>query len=127
MLNLSGTPVIGYLSLVTATPGPVAFALFTVMGAAAYTLQAKERVYITAITLSSNDSANTGIVTVDSGGTTPTKFASMYIPSANLPGTASLPPGTARGIYGVVPRAGIASVTALKTIEIIISGYISST
>jgi hypothetical protein len=127
MLNLSGTPFIGYLSLITATPGPMAFALFTVMGASAYTLKATERCYLTAITLSSNDSANTGIVTVDSGGTTPTKFASLYIPSSNLPGTMAIPPGTARGIFGTLPRAGITSVTALKTIEIVISGYISTT
>src|SRR5579864_1873977 len=124
---LTGNPVLGYISLTNAAPGPVAFAIFTILGVAAGSLAATQRIYITNITVSSNDTANTGIVTVDSAGTTPTPIAKVYIPTNQQPLTVSIPPGCAKGIFGVVPRAGIASVTAGKTVEVTFQGYISST
>lgn len=125
---MTGTPFLGYVSLTHAAPGPVAIALFTVMGQAAYTLQAAERCYITNISLSSNDSAGTEIVTVDTGGATPTKLANLYIPTNQYPATFSYPPGSMNGVLGVAPRAGApAGITLGKTIEIVLIGYISRT
>jgi hypothetical protein len=134
MLNSTdGTPFVGYVSLTPGSPGPTAFTLFVVMGQAAYTLLATERCYITNITVSSNDTsaAPVPIITVDSGGTTPTFFAHAYVNNARQLQPIAIPPGVARGISGVVPRAGStisgASSVGNGTVEVIVKGYISKT
>lgn len=129
---LTGTPVIGYVSLNSGSLGPNPFALFQVMGQAAYTLAATEKVYITAITLSTNDSA-AGLVTIDAGPvqagppliSAVTKIASIYPPTNQQTSAVSIPPGYCRGIFGVSPRATAAAITAAKTVEITIYGYIA--
>ncbi len=125
--NLNGTPVIGYVSLTNGAPGPTAFALFTVMGQAAYTLQATERIYITNITVSSSD-GTTSLVTVRSdSGANPTKFVSAYVSSTKPLQPVQIPAGICRGIFGTVPVALAATVTAATTVEIVLKGYISRT
>ena len=127
MINsFNGTPVTGYISLTNGAPGPVAFALFTVMGQAAYTLQANERVYITNITVSTNDTA-LQLFTLDSGGTTPTVFAKSYVSNTVPMQPINIPAGVLHGIFGVVPRAAAGAVTTAKTIEVVFLGYVSRT
>lgn len=133
MLNqTNGTPFIGYVSLTPGTPGPANFALFTVMGAAAYTLGAKERLYITNITVSSNDTsaAPVPIITIDSAGSVPTQFARAYVNNVRQLQPIAIPPGVARGIFGVAPRAGStisgAASVGNGTVEVVIKGYVST-
>lgn len=126
MINTnSGTPFVGYASLTPGAPGPVAITLFTVMGATAYALQSTERCYITNVTISSGDTA-TNLITIDSGGTTPTKFVSAYVSQTKVLSPLQIPPGVCRGIAGVVPRATAAAVSG-ATVEIIVKGFISRT
>jgi hypothetical protein len=122
----NGTPFVGYASLTNGAPGPTSFALFTQMGSAAYTLQAGERCYVTNITVSSSDSGTSQLLTVDSGGTTPTKFASAYVNAGKPLQPISLPPSTCHGIAGVAPRATAAAVTT-GTVELTLFGYVSRT
>jgi hypothetical protein len=124
----AGTPVVGYVSLSNGAVGPTAFTLFTVMGQASYTLQSKERIYVTNITVSSSDTnAAPPLITIDSGGTTPTKWVNAYVSAAKPLQPIQIPPGVLKGIFNVVPRATAASVTATTTVEIVIKGYISTT
>ena len=131
MLNsLSGTPFIGYVSLTNGAVGPTPFTLY--VNGAAYTLQAlsgsvaAERIYITNITISSNDTTQ-ALVTVDDNSTPPVKLASQYLSSTQPPGIEQLPPGIGRLAPGKVPRATASAVTAAKTVEFMIKGYISRT
>jgi hypothetical protein len=124
----TGTPFVGYASLVSAAA--VTFSLYTVMGQAAYTLGAKERVYITNITISSGDTGATAqLITIDSGSVTaginpvPTKIVSAYIKAAKAMQPLQIPPGECRGVFGVVPRAFASAVTT-GTVELVIFGYI---
>lgn len=127
IISSNGTPFVGYVSLTNAAPGPVTFALVTVMGQANYTLQANERVNITNITVSSSDGTGTPLITVDTGGGTPTKFVSAYVNTTQQLQPVQISPGMAHGIFGVVPRATANAVTAAKTVEIVIKGFISRT
>jgi len=119
----SGTPFVGYVSLTNGAIGPTNFAIFTVIGAAAYTLQSTERLVITNITVSSSDTI--ALLTVDSGGTTPTKFYSGYVQGSVSPHSVNIPPGVLHGIFGTLPRAIASAVSATKTIECIINGFIT--
>ena len=127
-VNLSGSPFVGTLSLTNAAPGPAVFALFTSMGGAAYTLQANERLQITNITVGSNDTTQR-LITVDTGGATPTKLVSGYTGGTSnpFPLLESMQIGACRGVFGTPPRATAAAVTSGKTIEIIIKGFITKT
>jgi hypothetical protein len=128
LVALVGLPVVAYASLTSGAPGPVALSLVTVEGQAAYTLQPAERLYITALSVSTND-ATQRLATLDTGGPTPTKLASMYMvspgPTSNV--TENFAPGTVRGIAGVVPRASAPAVTNPKTIEMVATGYVART
>jgi hypothetical protein len=131
MITQTGTPVVGYASLTSAAA--VQFALTTVMGQAAYTLQATERVYITNITISSGDTGGTAqLITLDTGpvtaGTnpTPTKLVSAYVNSAKPMQPIQIPVGCCRGVFGIVPRVAAAAVTA-GTVEVVIFGFVSKT
>jgi hypothetical protein len=123
-LVISGTPFVGYLSLTNGAIGPTAFTLFTVMGKAAYTLQSTERLYITNITISSNDTTQ-ALVTVDTGGSTPTKLASTYLSTSQPPAVENIPLGACKTIFGTVPRGTASAVTSTKTVEFVIKGLIS--
>jgi len=131
MINTTnGTPAVAYVSLVNGAIGPTALSLFTLMGQAAVTLDPKERFYVTSITISSNDTAGTPLVTVDTGTdathATPTKLARAYVGASNAPPfTTGFPPGTCRGDHGVMPRAAASAVTAGKTVEVLLVGYVS--
>ena len=120
----TGTPVVGYASLTNGAPGPTSFALQVTMGgASAYTLAATERLYITNITISTNDAA-APLVTIDTGGTTPTKLTRVYASPTSPPSPEAIPPGVCRGLFGVAPRASAPAVTLGKTVEVVIAGYV---
>jgi hypothetical protein len=125
-LIMSGRPFWGYVQLTNGAPGPVNIPIFTVRGVAAYTIQANDLLYITSIALSSNDTTQ-ALVTVDSGGTTPTKFASQYLSATQPPGVVQFAWGTAPGIFGTLLRATASAITAAKTVEVLIQGAISKT
>jgi hypothetical protein len=123
MLNKdSGTPVTGYVSLTNGAIGPTAFALF--VNSASYTLNAAERLYITNITLSSSDGTQ-ALITVDDGGATPQKLVSTYLSSTQPPASISIPQGGCRTEPGKVPRATASAITAAKTVECSILGYVA--
>jgi hypothetical protein len=128
MQTQSGTPFQGYVSLTNGAPGPVTFALFSPQGIAAMggSFAAPMRLYVTSIVISSNDGTQ-ALITVDSGGTTPTKLCSQYQSASQPPGVVHFDPGICRGIPGVVPRATASAVTSGKTVEVCIAGYISNT
>jgi hypothetical protein len=127
-----GTPFFGYVSLTNAAPGPVNIAIFIEPGAAALgslptnSNGQSARLYITNVALSSNDSAQP-LVTIDTGGTTPTKIASAYAANTMPPAEEVIPPGVGRCIPGVVPRATASAVTSGKSVEVTLSGYLSFT
>lgn len=127
-----GTPFVAYAQLTNGAPGPVAFTLYTVMGSASYALASNERVYITNITLSSNDTA-VALVTLDTGDTggtgdtTPTKLVSAYLSASQYLQPEQIPPGCCRGVFGVAPRIAATAVTSGKTVEAILKGYIAKT
>jgi hypothetical protein len=124
MINTNaGTPFIGYCQLTNGAPGPTNFTLFSVMGQAAYTLQATERLVITNITVSSNDTQ--ALTTVDTGGTTPTPLMKTYLGSTQPPAVETIPPGCCHTIFGVVPRATASAVTGANTVQIIIKGFLT--
>lgn len=128
MNPLNGTPVVGYLSLTNGAPGPTAIAFTFADGTnRSYTFVSQERLYITNITISSNDGTQ-ALITVDSGGaTTPTKLASQYLSATQPPGVVQFAPGTCRCEFGVAPRGTASAVTAAKTVEIVVNGYIART
>jgi hypothetical protein len=126
----SGTPIAGYVQLTPGSLGPVAIPIFTLAGGSAYTLQAAsggvggERIYIAAITVSTNDSTQR-LVTIDTGGATPTKLANVYVTSTLPPVAIAFAPGTVRGIAATALRATVSALSASTTIEVTISGYVS--
>lgn len=123
MINSNtGTPLTGYISLANGSLGPTAFALF--VNSAAYTLNAAERVYVTNITLSSNDGTQ-ALITVDDGGTAPQKLVSTYLSATQPPAVVAPPPGCCRTEPGHVPRATASAITATKTVECTIQGYVA--
>ena len=124
--NNVGKPFVGYVSLTNAAPGPVAFTLNTVRGGGVYALKATEFVIITNITLSSNDTANP-LVTVDDGSPTFQPLQKGYVGSALPPVLLTYPPGMLPGYRGVNPRASAPAITAAKTIECTIVGFIATT
>ena len=129
---LTGTPVTGYISLTSASLGPSPFVLTTVRGQAPYSLQTNERIYLTAITASTNDVVTGGLVTVDDGGVgggiaQVTKLASFYTSLAQQLLSTSFFAGYTFGCRGVVPRASVSGLQAAKTVEVMIYGYISKT
>lgn len=125
--RLSGTPFQGYAQLTNGSPGPKSFNIVTTIGTAGSTiLAANLRVYIVNITLSSND-ATPALVTMDSGGTTPTKFISAYMSAAQQLQPEEIPPGILRGIFGTMPRIGATAVSGGATVECVIQGYVSNT
>ena len=130
-VELTGTPVTGYVSLNSGALGPLPFALTVVRGQAAYTLGATEKIYIIGLVVSTNDSA-AGLVTIDDGAiqtgiTVVTKLFSIYPATNQQINTVSLFAGYTKGVAGVVPRATAAAVTSAKTIECMLYGYISRT
>jgi hypothetical protein len=129
---LTGTPVTGYVQLTNASPGPTAFALTVVRGQAPYTLGARERLYFVGFSVSSNDLAGGGLVTIDDGAiqagiTVVSRLASIYVPANGSLATVSLFAGYTRGVFGIVPRASSSAVTAAKTVECMLFGYVSRT
>ncbi len=121
-----GTPFLGYVSLTNGAPGPVAFSIFVEPGGAALTLAAPQRLYVTNVAISSNDSAQPKVV-IDTGGSTPTTISSFYASNTAPPAVEVIPPGVGRCIPGVVPRASASAVTLGKTVEVTLAGFISNT
>lgn len=112
-LVLTGTPFVGYCALANGSIGPTPFTLYTDPGnTAAYTLAAAgttpnaERVYITNVTLSSND-ATAAIVTLDTGSTgsgantQPTTLLQAFLSATQVLQPIQIPPGVLRGIPGI--------------------------
>jgi len=125
----SGTPTTAYLSLTNATPGPAPFALKQISGGALYTLAPNEVFVIELITISSNDPTQ-ALVTVDDGPNAPgfitRRLASQYV-SASVPTTfPNFQPGFVSR-RGIAPRGTAGTVSAGKTIELVATGYITST
>jgi hypothetical protein len=125
ILTTTGTPFVGYAQLTNASPGPKAFLLFVTMGQAAVSMPATMRAYITDLVVSSND-ATAALVTFDSGGTTPTKFDSVYMSATQQLQPQEMPPGVLRGVFGLMPRIGATAVSGGATVEAIIYGYLSA-
>jgi hypothetical protein len=123
-LTTTGTPFVGYISLTNAAPGPVAIAL-KVADKTVASLAPGQRIYITSIALSTNDTAQPK-VTIDDGPASANVVASAY-PSPNFLISLAASPGTVRCAPGQIPRAKAAAVTSAKTVECVISGYIGST
>lgn len=127
MINTgSGTPFIGYVSLTSVAPGPVSFALFLTMGQAAVAMPANMRPYIVNMTLSSND-AVASLVTLDTGGGTPTKLSRAYVNVTQTLQPEGVDFGLCRGVLGVMPRATANAVSPGSTVECVIHGYLSAT
>jgi hypothetical protein len=125
LLTTTGTPFVGYAQLTNGSPGPKAFTIFLTMGQASVAMPAGMRAYITNLTASSND-ATPALVTFDSGGTTPTKFDSVYMSTTQQLQPQEIPPGILRGIFGVAPRIGATAVSVSSTVEAVIYGYLSA-
>jgi hypothetical protein len=122
-----GTPVVGYLSLTNGAPGPVAIAFTYADGTnRAYAFIAAERLYVTNVSMSSNDTAQ-ALITVDTGGATPTKLASQYLSNTQPPGVVSYWAGVIKCEFGIAPRGTATAVTAAKTVEIVVNGYVART
>lgn len=121
-VKLSGQPFVGYVSLTNGAPGPTAVTITTVPGGGAYTLQSTERLIVTNLTITTNDAA-TPLITLDDGATTPRTLAKIYA-STSQPATTA---GGFHGQAGKPLRASASAVTAGKTIEVIVRGYVSVT
>src|SRR5690348_2285085 len=102
LLTTTGSPVTGYASLSSTSLGPTQLQLFSTMGAGAYMLSPFEYLYITNVQISTND-ATQRLVTLDTGGLTPTKLASLYATSSFPPIAQAFAPGTCRGLMGDAP------------------------
>jgi hypothetical protein len=126
--NTVGTPFVGYISLTSGAPGPLAVPIYVPAGAlSAYALGATEFVWITNFVASTND-PTAELVTIDDGAATPKTLASVYVASAQQMQPQTFMPGTVGCMKpGQGPRAKASSVTAAKTIEIVIVGYITRT
>lgn len=124
-VKYSGQPFVGLVSLTNASPGPTAFTITSVAGGGTYTLAANERLVITNVTVTSNDTA-APLITVDDGAGGRT--IGKYYTGSTLPAvTESVPPGNLQCKAGVNPRATAGSVTSGKTVEIVLRGYITQT
>ena len=117
-----GTAFTGFAQLTPGLPGPTTFTIRTVPGGPAYTLQSGERLHITGAVISSNDTA-LPLVQIDLGPATYVVI-SAYVGSAFTAYVDNITPGVV-GISAVVPRASTASVTATKTVECKIVGFVS--
>lgn len=120
-----GTAFTGILSLTNGAPGPLAIVIHTVPGGAAYVLGATERMYVTGVALSSNDTA-IPLVAVDIGVGT-YSVVSAYVGSTIPAYVDNFVSPPIIGKPGVAFRASAPSITAAKTIEVKIVGYISIT
>lgn len=125
IISSTGTPFLGYISLATA--GALNIPIWTVMGSAAtYTLKANERLVVTNLQVSSNDTV-AALVTIDTGGGTPTKLLSAYLSTTQFLQPEEIPAGICHGIFGTPLRANISAVTGGKTVEIVLVGFVSAT
>lgn len=121
-----GTPFKGSVSLTNGAPGPVNIPIVVVPGGSAYTLGTNERLIITNIAISSNDTA-TPTITLDDGASSPTTIGKYYT-SVSLPAIVeSCFPGSCQGQAGKLVRATASAVTTAKTVEITIRGFVSQT
>jgi hypothetical protein len=121
-LIASGTPVLGYVSLTNAAPGPVAFAL--TLNGAPHVLTPQERLYITNIAASNDGTA--ALVTVDDGPLNACKLMSVYLGTLLPPAAITIEPGVGRLQFGQIPRATASAVTG-GTVECILYGYLART
>jgi hypothetical protein len=118
----NGSPILGYVSLNSTSPGPVPFAL--TLNGAPYVVPTNERIYITNITVSSNNTPT--LVTIDDGPAHASKLLSAYCSSLMPPCVVPIPLGVCRLEFGQTPRAS-ASAAPSGTIECTIYGYVSRT
>lgn len=124
-VKASGQPFVALVSLTNGAPGPTAFTLTTVAHGTTYTLAANERMVITNVTITSNDTAQP-LITLDDG--TGGRTIGKYYTGSALPSvTESIPPGTLQGFAATLPRATATAVTSAKTVEIILRGYVTQT
>lgn len=120
-----GTPFVGYLSLVHTGLGPTNIPVTVPPGGSAYTLAARERLMVTNIAITTNDSTQE-LVTIDNGATSPTTLVSAYVSASTPPYVESIPPGDLPGYGGTLLRATAGAITSGKTVEITIKGYIAT-
>jgi len=125
----SGTPVNGYASLTNGQPGPVPLVFQRITDGQPYVFAPNELVYIVSYVISSND-VTSPLVTLDDGITggayITRKMASVYGSHLN-PVAVPSPTGVLTGRRGVAPRASASAITAGKTVEVVIVGYVSRT
>lgn len=120
-----GTPFVGFVSLTNGAPGPTAVTLIVPRRqAATYVLASDERVVITNVTLSSNDTANPLVSITDNAASNPLTIFKAYT-ATNIPTTISIPPGVLYGDFGRTPVASTPAVTSAKTVEIWLHGVIA--
>ena len=124
-IHINGTPFVGSCSLTNGAPGPTNFSLFIAENQTTTTVPAGMRLVISSILISTNDTANP-LVTIDDNGAGPRVLGKYYAAS----GASPTPDYT--GYAGVVcktatlPRASAAAVTAGKTVEITIRGFLTA-
>lgn len=124
-VKLSGQPFVGLLSLTNGAPGPANITIKSVAGALTnYTLASDERLVVTNIAVSSNDTAQP-LITIDDGAGTPRVLAKYYTGSALPAALEAIAPGNCQGFAGTLLRGTANAVTAAKTVEIVIRGYIT--
>lgn len=122
----SGQPFVGNLSLNTGAPGPLAIPIYTVPGGPAYTLDPAERIVITNISVSSNDTASP-LVTLDDGSPAVRVVAKYYAGSTLPASNEAIVPGVLQGYKATNFRATSTAITAAKTVEVVIRGYVTRT
>lgn len=122
MFTTTGTPFVAYLSLVNGAIGPTNVAVFT--NGNPFTPSANDKLYVTNITVSSSDTTQ-ALITVDDGAATARKLLSTYLSATQPPAVVSIPPGACVLRPGVLPRGTATAVSAAKTVEIVVNGFVS--
>ena len=125
LTKAAGQPFVGSISLTTGTPGPVPIPIITQPGGAAYTLAADERIVLTNVAISSNDTAQP-LVTIDDGASAPRTLVRGYT-SATVPALIESMPVGAQGKAATLLRATASAVTAAKTVEVTVRGFVTKT
>ena len=120
-----GTAFTGYIQLTNAVPGPVTIPIRTAPGGVTRALLPTEKIYLTSVAISSNDTA-IPLVFIDLGVST-YSVISAYAGSGLPPYIDSMTSPPIIGQPGIALRASAGAVTAAKTVEIKITGYISAT
>jgi hypothetical protein len=125
--SATGQPFVGYVQLTNGTPA-ASIPIYILAGSAtAYTLKSNEKICLCGFMISSNDTA-TPLIQITDQAATPKILASAYGGGPSTapapPATAALPAGIVLGSLATNLKAVAASITAAKTAEINIYGYV---